>query len=354
MAHIQVDPNPAMSETVDAPAPFRPAVDVARDPTIVPRPDGREATMALLYLSRQTDGEEWRALLTAELPGLDFRTPGEAGDPAEIDAALVWLHPLEELAGYPNLKLVASLGAGVDHVIVARRAIPDGVTVTRIVDPAMTEQMTEWCLMAMLNHLRGWDAYRELHRERRYEERRAPLPRDVTVGIAGLGEMGGHCARVLSAMGYRVCGWSRGPKRREGVACFHGMDRFADFLAPCDVVICLLPLTPETEDLFNAERFARMKPGCFVINAARGRHIVEEDLIAAIDSGRIAGATLDVQRAEPMSGDHPFWYHPRIVTFPHVAAFTVPRTCAPQIAENYRRMRAGEPLMNVVDLERGY
>ena len=310
--------------------------------------------MALLYLSKQTDGEVWRALLEAELPGLDFRTPAETGDASEIDAALVWLHPPGDLANYPNLKLVASLGAGVDHIVEARRAIPAGAAVTRIVDPAMTAQMTEWCLMAMLNHLRRWDAYRQLRRERRYEELPAPLPHDVTVGIAGLGEMGGHCARVLSVMGYRVRGWSRGPKRLDGVACLHGMDRLDEFLAPCDVAICLLPLTAETEDLFDAARFAAMKPGCFFINAARGRHVVEEDLIAAIDSGHVAGATLDVQRAEPMPDDHPFWRHPGIATFPHVAAFTVPRACAPQIAENYRRMRAGEPLLNVVDLERGY
>ena len=310
--------------------------------------------MALLYLSKQTDGETWRRLLTAELPGLDFRIPPDTGDPAEIDAALVWLYPLEELARYPNLKLVASLGAGVDHMMAARDAIPAGATLTRIVDPAMTAQMAEWCLMAMLNHLRRWEEYRALGRERRWEALTAPLPHEVTVGIAGLGEMGGHCADVLRAMGYAVRGWSRSPKRREGVACLHGMESLRAFLAPCDVTICLLPLTAETENLFDAERLGWMKRGAFLINAARGRHVVEEDLIAAIDSGHIAGATLDVQREEPMPAGHPFWSHPRIVTFPHVAAFTTPETCAPQIAENYRRMRAGAPLANVVDMERGY
>jgi len=310
--------------------------------------------MALLYLSKQTNGEEWRELLTAELPDLDFRTPDAVGDPAEIDAALVWSYPLEELKNYPNLKLAASLGAGVDHVMRVKDVIPKGVTLTRIVDPAMTTQMAEWCLMAMLNHLRKWETYRDLHRQRRYEELTAPIPWDVTVGIIGLGEMGGHTARVLTSMGYSVRGWSRSPKSQESVDCFHGMEAFADFLGPCDVVMCLLPLTPETEDILNAERFGQMKRGCFVINAARGRHIVDEDLIAAIDSGHIAGATLDVQRTEPMPDDHPFWHHPKIMTFPHVAAFTIPRTCAPQIAENYRRMRAGEPLLNVVDFDRGY
>ncbi|MBT6205876.1 MAG: glyoxylate/hydroxypyruvate reductase A [Alphaproteobacteria bacterium] len=310
--------------------------------------------MALLYMSRQTNGDDWRDLLTAELPDLEFRTHPETGDPAGIDAALVWNYPLEELKDYPNLKLVASLGAGVDHVMSVRHLVPEGVTLTRLIDPAMTAQMTEWCLMAMLNHLRNWEGYRALRNERRYVELDVPIPWDVTVGILGLGEMGGDSARVMAAMGYQVRGWSRSAKQLDGVTCFHGHDQLETFLAPCDVVICLLPLTPDTHDVLNARSFGWMKRGAFVINAGRGHHIVEEDLIAAIDSGHLAGATLDVQRMEPMGDDHPFWYHPKIMTFPHAAAFTIPRTCAPQIAENYRRMRTGEPLLNVVDLDRGY
>lgn len=310
--------------------------------------------MALLYISPQTNGEEWRTLLCAEIPDLDFRVAPEIGNPEDIEAALVWGRALDQLKNFPNLRMIASLGAGVDHVMAERHLIPDGVPLTRLVDPAMTAQMTEWCVMATLNHLRRWDDYRELHRQRRWEELAVPIPWDTTIGVLGLGELGGDCTRVLAAMGYQVRGWSRSPRERDDITCFHGHDSLQAFLAPCDVVICLLPLTPETEGILNAQTFGWMKRGAHVINAARGRQIVDADLIAAIDSGHLSGATLDVQHPEPMPQDHPFWFHPRVMTFAHVAALTVPRTCVPQIAENYRRMKAGQPLENVVDLERGY
>ncbi len=310
--------------------------------------------MALLYMSRRDDGAVWRACLEPLLPGLDFRIHPDVGDRQAIDAVLVWNHPLDELAQFPRLGLVMSLGAGVDHVVGARHLVPDGVVLTRIVDSAMTSQMTEWCLMAMLTHLRRWDAYRALHRERRYEELDVPLPREVTVGILGLGVLGGDCARVMASMGYRVRGWSRSAREFPGVTCFHGPQALAAFLGPCDVLICLLPLTRQTEGILDRAAFGRMKHGAFLINAARGGHVVEDDLVAAIDSGRISGAVLDVQGREPMPDDHPFWYHPRIMTFPHVAAFTVPQTSAGQIARNYRCLGSAEPFLNVVDLERGY
>ncbi len=310
--------------------------------------------MAMLYMSQWSNGDLWRDLMVGHLPGLDFRIHPETGDAAEIDAVLVWRYPLDELKSFPNLKMIASLGAGVDHVLGERHLIPDGVTLTRIVDPAMTAQMSEWCVMAVLNHLRGWDAYRELQAKRRYEELPAMRPDQVTIGVLGLGELGGDCARVLDAMGYTVRAWSRSPRQRDDIACFHGHDALQAFLAPCDIVICLLPLTDETRGLLNAATLGAMKRGAYVVNAARGQHIVEADLIAALDSGHIAGATVDVQSLEPMPDDHPFWYHPRIVSFPHIAAQTVPESCTAGIAANYRRLQTGEPLQDVVDLERGY
>ncbi len=310
--------------------------------------------MAMLYMSPWKNGDMWRDLMVGHLPGLDFRIHPDTGNPEDIDAVLVWRYPLDELKSFPNLKMIASLGAGVDHVVGERHLIPEGVVLTRIVDTAMTAQMTEWCVMAVVNHLRRWEEYRAYQRERRYEDMSALRPDQVTIGVLGLGELGGDVARVFAAMGYGVRAWSRSPKSQEGVTCFHGRENMAEFLAPCDVVVCLLPLTQETQGIINAESLAWMKRGAYIVNAARGGHIVEADLIAAIDEGHISGATLDVQAVEPMPQDHPFWYHPRIITFPHVAAFTVPESCTAGIAENYRRMLAGEPLENVVDLGRGY
>jgi len=311
--------------------------------------------MAMLYMSDGTNGEEWRALMCGLIPGLDFRIHPEIGDPAEIEMTLIWRYKLHELKSFPNLKLIASLGAGVDHLVGEdRHYLPEGVPIVRLVDPSMTNQMTEWCLMAILNHLRRWDAYRDLQRERRYEEIPVRQPAEVTIGVLGLGELGGDLAQALLRIGYRVKGWSRSAKSIEGIACHHGDDGLEAFLGDCDVVVCLLPLTPQTDGILNATTLGQMKPGAFVVNGARGRHIVDQDLIAAIDRGHIAGATVDVQRTEPMPDDHPFWYHPRITTFPHVAAITIAKSCAPQIAENYRRMKDGRPLLNLVDLDRGY
>ncbi|MDA1072188.1 MAG: glyoxylate/hydroxypyruvate reductase A [Proteobacteria bacterium] len=310
--------------------------------------------MAMLYMSQWSNGDLWRDLMTGHLPGLDFRIHPETGNPADIEAVLVWRYPLDELRSFPNLKMIASLGAGVDHVVGERHLIPEGVTLTRIVDPAMTAQMTEWCVMAVLNRLRRWDDYRAMQGERRYEELEVPRPDQTTIGVLGLGELGSDCARVLAAMGYTVRAWSRSPRRQDGVTCLQGADAMQDFLAPCDIVICLLPLTRETRGILDARSLGWMKRGAYIVNAARGAHIVEADLIAAIDAGHIAGATVDVQSVEPMPPDHPFWYHPRIVSFPHVAALTVPESCTAGIAANYRRMQKGEPLENVVDLERGY
>jgi len=310
--------------------------------------------MAMLYMSRWSNGDLWRDLMTSHLPGLDFRIHPETGNPADIDAVLIWRYPLDELRSFPNLKMIASLGAGVDHVLGERHLIPDGVVLTRIVDPAMTAQMTEWCVMAVLNHLRRWDEYRELQRERHYDELPTLCPDQVTIGVLGLGELGGDCARVLAAMGYTVRAWSRSAKWQDGVTCFAGRDALREFLAPCDIAICLLPLTEETRGILNAETLGWMKRGAYVVNAARGQHIVEADLIAAIDRGHVAGATVDVQSVEPMPADHPFWFHPKIVSFPHVAAQTVPESCTKQIAANYRRMQRGEPPEDVVELERGY
>lgn len=310
--------------------------------------------MAMLYMSHWSDGDHWAELMRREIPDIDFRIHPEVGDPAEIETVLVWRYKLDELAGFPNLKLICSLGAGVDHLLGERDKLPAGVPICRLVDPSMNRQMAEWCLMAMLNHQRHWEAYRRHQRERRYEEIPARAPEHTTVGIMGLGVLGGHLARVCRTLGYHVRGWSRSAKQIEGISCFHGDDRLEDFLGACDFVVCLLPLTAQTDGILDARTLAWMKPGAYIVNGARGRHIVDADLIAAIDRGHIAGAAVDVQRVEPMPDDHPFWFHPRIVCFPHVAAITIAESVVPQIAENYRRMRAGRPLLNLVDLERGY
>ena len=174
------------------------------------------------------------------------------------------------------------------------------------------------------------------------------------IGILGLGELGGDAARKLLALGFPVMGWSRRPKDIPGVEGFHGEAGLAAMLARSDILICLLPLTPDTRGVLNARSLGLLPRGAFLLNAARGGHVVQEDLLAALDQGQIAGAALDVFEPEPLPADHPFWAHPKVVLTPHAASITIPRSAAPQVVENIHRARAGRPLINLVDFGAGY
>lgn len=309
--------------------------------------------MTILVLEEPEEAQSWKQALERQLPGVEVRLALDEGDPSNIEMVILW-DELDALIAMPRLKAAVILGAGVDHLLDQSSTIPAGVHVVRLVDPSLTSQMLEWVALSVLAHNRAWDEYRDLQRQGRYEELSVPLAAERTVGILGLGVLGRAAGELLYSIGYHVEGWSRSPKEIDGIACHHGDTGLRKLLAGADIVVCMLPLTGDTENLFNAETFALMKAGSYFINAARGGHVVEEDLIAAIDSGRLSGATLDVQRTEPLPQDHPFWTHPKIKITPHIATFTYARSCAGQVAENYRRLAAGEPLLNVVDMTRQY
>lgn len=309
--------------------------------------------MAVLCIEDMMIAKRWRVALQAEIPDLDVRIWPDVGDPADIEMALFWdeLEPLNQL---PNLKIAVVLGAGADHLFEPELEIPERLSIVRLIDPSIIGQMVEYVVMTVTIQNRRWNDYQEMVGRKDYEELDAPVPCDVTIGVLGLGEIGKRAARSLAMIGYRVVGWSRSPRRIEGVTCFHGDDGLHRLLEASNVVVCLLPLTNATRNILNAGFFAAMKRGAYLINAARGGHLVESDLIAAIDSGHLSGATLDVQRSEPPSHDHPFWNHSKIVITPHIASITSPEHSAAPVAENYRRFRAGEPLLNVIDTRRQY
>lgn len=309
--------------------------------------------MSILVIEEAAEAEEWARHLRAELPGAEVRVWPDVPDPEAVEMAVVWDH-LDALLPLTRLRALVVLGAGVDHLIGRRDALPEGVPCLRIVDDSIRAQMVEWVLLALLTHLRRWDEYRELQRLGRYEELPVPVPSEVVVGILGLGVLGRAAGEVLRSIGYRVRGWGRSPRQVSGVECFAGEAGLGPFLAACDAVVCMLPLTAETAGLLGRETFAKMKRGAYLVNAARGGHVVEADLVSAIDEGRLSGATLDVQREEPMPAGHPFWSHPRIRITPHVATFTLARFCAAQVAENYRRLHRGDALLHRVDLGRQY
>lgn len=309
--------------------------------------------MALLFLSKADNPVKWAAALKAEIPDLDLRVWPDTGDVDDIDAALVWNHPPGELRRYPRLKLILSLGAGVNHIL-DDPDLPEGVPIARLVDPGLTAGMVEYTMLAVLRYHRQLPDYERLQRAGKWQKLGIPDTATRRVGILGLGEIGGACAKAVASLGFPVAGWSRAAKSLPAVESFVGTERLEAFLGRTDILVCVLPLTPETRGILGARTLAALPRGAFVINIARGGHVVDAELIAALDSGHIAGATLDVFVPEPLPPEHPFWRHPKITLTPHVASLTNPRTAALPIAENLRRLRDGRPIRHLVDRASGY
>jgi glyoxylate/hydroxypyruvate reductase A len=310
--------------------------------------------MAILLSTKAATMEAWRDALLEVDPSLDVRLFPASGDAAGIEAAVCWTaHDMAELRRYPNLRLIVSMGAGVDHLM-RPPGPPPGIPVARLVDTRLTQGMTEWVLLNVLRFHRQDPDYRAQQAARIWNELPAPDTARRRIGILGLGELGGDAARKLTALGFPVLGWSRRPKEFPGVETHHGADGLAAMLARSDILVCLLPLTPDTRGLLNAGSLGLLPRGAYLLNAARGGHVVQADLLAALDSGQLAGAALDVFEPEPLPPEHALWAHPKLVLTPHAASITIPRSAAPQVVENIHRARQGLPLLNRVDFGAGY
>ena len=310
--------------------------------------------MAILLSTKTTAMHDWRDALLAEDSSLDIRLFPDAGDPAEIEAAVVWIaHDMAELRRYPNLRLIISMGAGVDHLL-RLPGPPPGVPVARLVDARLTQGMTEWVLLNVLRFHRQDPEYRALQTAAAWCELPAPDTAARRIGVLGLGALGTDATRRLVALGFPVLGWSRRAKALPDVETFHGAAGLDAMLARTDILVCLLPLTPETRGIINARTLLLLPRGAFLLNAARGGHLVQDDLLASLNSGHVAGAALDVFEPEPLPPQHPFWRHPKVVLTPHAASMTIPSSAAPQVVDNIRRARAGEALRNLVDTAAGY
>jgi glyoxylate/hydroxypyruvate reductase A len=298
--------------------------------------------------------EAWRHALLAVDPSLDIRGMDGAVPAGDVDAIVLWgAQDLAALRTYPNLRLIVSMGAGVDHLL-RPPGPPPGVAVARLKDTRLTQGMVEWVLLNVLRFHRQDPEYRALQAARTWEELPAPETAARRIGILGLGEIGGAAGRALAALGFPVMGWSRSPRHLPGIECLQGAEGLDAMLARADMLVCLLPLTPETRGVINARTLACMPPGGFLINGGRGGHAVQSDVLKALDSGQLAGAALDVFEPEPLPPEHPFWAHPKVFMTPHAASFTIPASAAPQVVDNIRRARAGLRLLNLVDTMRGY
>ena len=310
--------------------------------------------MAILLSTKAHTMQDWKAALLAVDPSLEIRLFPDAGNPADIEAAVVWTaHDMMELRRYPNLKLIVSMGAGVDHLL-RPPGPPPGIPVARLKDLLLTSAMAEWVLLNVLRFHRQDPEYRALQQRKEWLELSAPSTAERRIGILGIGELGSASARVLTALGFPVMGWSRSAKTLPGVQTFHGADGLMAMAAQTDILICLLPLTPPTRGVLNAKLLSALPRGAYVINGARGGHMVAEDMLAALDSGHLAGAALDVFEPEPLPAESRFWSHPKVFLTPHAASITIPSSVAPQVVENIRNMRAGQPLINLVDFSLGY
>ncbi|MFN0317333.1 MAG: 2-hydroxyacid dehydrogenase [Burkholderiales bacterium] len=309
--------------------------------------------MALLFYSKTDAQEPWRLVLAKAFPHLEFRAWPQLGAPEDIRYALVWNPPPGLLATLPNLGAILVLGAGVDALL-QDKSLPRHVPILRLVDAGLKDQMTEYGLYGVLHFHRDMPYYQGRQREGQWQPRAAVPATERRVGVMGLGVLGADLARALARMGFQVFGWSRSLHSIEGVTSFQGEHGLREFLAKSDILANLLPLTPQTQGILNAENFARLPAGAAVINLARGGHLVEGDLLAALDSGHLSGAMLDVFQHEPLAPGHPLWSHPKVFITPHVSAQTVTELAQGQVIENIRGIERGEPPHGVVDPDRGY
>ena len=308
--------------------------------------------MTLLFCSASDSAEDWRREIARHLPDLEMRVWPETGDIADIEVAVVWKPPAGMLATLPNLKLIVSLGAGVEPIL-QDPTLPD-VPLVRMVADGLTVDMAGYVVFQVLYWHRLMDQYATLQAEARWEQLDHRPASEVTVGFLGMGELGAASAGTLRTLGYRLMGWSRSPKSIEGVKSFSGPDGLAAMLPQCDLLVCLLPLTDETRGIMDASLFAALPKDAVVVNAARGGHLVESDLLDALESGHLRGASLDVFATEPLPADHPLWRHPKVRITPHVAGVTHPSRCVDQVAAAMTALCEGRPLPNVVDRSRGY
>jgi glyoxylate/hydroxypyruvate reductase A len=314
--------------------------------------------VSLLFAAPGWDEERWLKRFAALLPGRALVTPESLVDRAAVRYAIACRPPRGLLAELPRLEAIFSLGAGVDHIL-ADPNLPD-VPIARVVDPDLTARMSEWVVLHCLMHLRQARRYERQQRERIWDDDDdQPAARDVRVGVLGFGELGRDAALKLAALGFAVAAWSARPKSAPGIACFAGAAGLDAMLARSDILVCLLPLTPATRCVLNAALFAKLPRdgrlgGPILLNAGRGGLQIEADIVAALDSGMLKGASLDVFETEPLPQDSPLWRRPDVFVTPHNAAMSHPDAIARAVAEQILAHERGEPLRHVVDRGRGY
>jgi glyoxylate/hydroxypyruvate reductase A len=309
--------------------------------------------MAFALISSSQDVALWRKEFVLQGQP-DFRIWPDIGNSSDILMAAFDRNGLrrETIEKLPNLKCAVYLGHGVDHLVM-NQILPRNVAIVRLRDDRIIQSMTEFVVLHVLNQHRKLTIYINQQKERRWNPLHSPSTPSVHVGIMGLGSIGEKIARTMEHLKFKVSGWARTKHRINGVECYYGFTQLSDFLAPLDYVVCVLPLTAETEDIISSRTIAAMKRGAYLINIGRGKLVVEDDLLIALDAEYLSGASLDVFRTEPLQSENRLWTHPRVLITPHEAG-AEPEGSVPMIAENYRRLLDGRPLLNAIDPQLGY
>lgn len=308
--------------------------------------------MNIVFYAPEGRPEPWLKELQTHLPQAQLRV-WQPGDADAADYALVWQPPIE-LLRLPGLKAAFSLGAGVDSILQHGAGLPPHLQIVRLSDAGMGEQMAEYVSWAALGYFRRFDDYARQRQQNQWRFLKPYARSQFPIGLLGMGVLGQRIAATLKHFGFPVLGWSRSPKQIEGVQSFSGEQGLDDFLRATRVLVCILPLTPETTGIICRANLEKMPQASYVINVARGPHVVEEDLLALVQNGHIAGATLDVFSEEPLPPGHAFWSEPRITITPHVAAVTLRQVSVQQIAGKIVQLQAGQPIEGLVDRVKGY
>ena len=304
--------------------------------------------MAVLYLSTPERGAVFARAFAQRLPEVPF-WQGKAEDPEAVRYLVTWTAPVSLAETYPNLRLIFSVGAGVDQFDLT--TLPPGMGIVRMLEPGLAEQMREYVSLGVLALHRDLPLYLDNQRDGRWLPAANRRASERRVGVMGLGALGQAALAAIAPFGFPLAGWSRSPKTMPGVECYTDVD---EFLARTDILVCLLPLTPETTGLIDARLFARLPDGACLLHAGRGRQLDHAALLSALDGGRLSAAMLDVTDPEPLPPEHPLWRHPRVIITPHIACQTSSEEGAAHVIAGIRADRAGTPVAGLIDRKRGY
>jgi glyoxylate/hydroxypyruvate reductase len=308
--------------------------------------------MHIAYKSDPVRGAHWQRWLAQHAPDIQLHIWPDIGDAAQVEVLIAWQPPEDILATFPNLQALLSVGAGADQFDLS--TLPPDLPVVRMIEPGLTQGMVEYVTFAVLGLHRDMPRYFQQQREQQWQTHKIHTAGERRVGVMGLGELGQAALKQLVSLGFNCAGWSRTPREIDGVRCWHGSQQLDAFLAQSDILVCLLPLTDSTRGLLNAELFARLPSGAALVQVGRGPQLNDDHLLAALASGQLSAAVIDVTDPEPLPAGHPFWHHPAIWLTPHIASQTQTDSAVAALLDNLRRYQRGEPMVGVIDRNRGY